>query len=325
MKKILKQGYADIVSLENLLEAWKEFSGGKRSRKDVQAFELRLMEHLILLHTELITKSYWHGSYEAFKVNDPKPRDIHKATVRDRIVHRAIYRVLYPFFDNVFISDSYSCRDGKGTHRALRRFEIFARKVSCNRTKTVWVLKCDIRKFFASIDHEILLGILRDRIIDEDISWLLERVIGSFSSVRSGIGLPLGNLTSQLFANVYLNELDQFVKHELKAKRYIRYADDFVLFGTEYEELEGWLISIKEFLEERLDLWLHPDKVSIGTVASGVDFLGWIHFPDHRVLRTATKKRMFRKLDERNVSSYVGLLVHGNGYRLKGTLLERIE
>lgn len=139
--------------------------------------------------------------------------------------------------------------------------------------------------------------------------------------VVSRKGLPLGNLTSQLFANVYLNELDQFVKHELKAKWYIRYADDFALLSTEYEELEGWLISIKEFLEERLDLRLHPDKVSIKTVASGVDFLGWVHFPDHRVLRTATKKRMFRRVDEKNVSSYLGLLGAGNGYRLQKKII----
>jgi RNA-directed DNA polymerase len=354
MKKILKQGYADIVSLENLLEAWQEFSIGKRARKDVHAFELRLMEHLISLHTELITKSYRHGSYEAFKVNDPKPRDIHKASARDRIVHRALYRILSPFFDTVFIADSYSCRNAKGTHKAIRKFHEFSRKVSRNRTKTVWVLKCDIRKFFASIDHRVLLGILKERIRDPDIVWLLEEVIGSFHSpchlgfppeplrgaIRAGDpesndsglpryarndreeslvvrkGLPLGNLTSQLFANIYLNELDQFVKHGLKAKRYIRYADDFALLSTQYEELEGSLISIKEFLEERLDLRLHPNKVSIGTVASGVDFLGWVHFPDHRVLRTATKKRMFRKLDEKNIFSYLGLLGAGNERKL---------
>ncbi len=307
------------------------------------------MDNLLALHENLKNKTYTHGGYHAFKVNDPKPRDIHKATVRDRIVHRALYRVLYPFFDAVFIADSYSCRNGKGTHRALRRFETFARKVSCNRTKTAWVLKCDIRKFFASIDHEILLGILRERIPDQDILWLLGEVIGNFSSSdchpgldtgsrnsglpRRGLlamieksfvarkGLPLGNLTSQIFANVYLNELDQFVKHELKARWYIRYADDFVLFGAEYEELEGWLISIKEFLEERLDLRLHPDKVSIRTIASGVDFLGWIHFPDHWVLRTATKKRMFRKMREENISSYLGLLGAGNGYRLQEKII----
>jgi RNA-directed DNA polymerase len=295
--------YHDIISPENLLAAWEEFLHGKRNRKDVQTFELHLMDDLLALHEDLKNKTYVHGGYESFKVNDPKPRDIHKATVRDRIVHRAIYRVLYPFFDSVFISDSYSCRNGKGTHKALDRFRSFAWKVSRNRTETAWVLKCDIRKFFASIDHEILLGILRERIADKDVLRLLGEVVGSFSSVchsglRAGIqkekdwipgqarddresrkGLPLGNLTSQLFANVYLNELDQFVKYGLRTKRYIRYADDFVLFGTEYEELDGWLISIKEFLEERLDLWLHPDKVSIGTVASGVDFLGWIHFP----------------------------------------------
>lgn len=350
MKKRVKHGYVDVVSLENLLEAWKKFACGKRSRKDVQIFELRLMEHLISLHSELITKSYRHGSYEAFKVNDPKPRDIHKATVRDRIVHRALYRMLYPFFNDVFIADSYSCRNGKGTHRALRRFVVFVWKASCNHTKTVWVLKCDIRKFFASIDHGILLGILHERIPDEDILWLLEEVIGSFhtdchpapdvGSRDSGLpltprrdrndkenccasrkGLPLGNLTSQIFANVYLNEFDQFVKHQLKAEYYIRYADDFVLFSTDYEELEGWLISIKEFLEERLDLWLHPDKVFIKTVASGVDFLGWIHFPDHRVLRTATKRRIFRKVSEKNIPSYLGLLGAGNGYRLRERII----
>jgi len=341
------------------------------------------MDNLLALHEDLQKKLYQHGGYEAFKVNDPKPRDIHKASVRDRIVHRALYRVLSPFFDTLFIADSYSCRIDKGTHRALRRFEVFARKVSRNRTKTAWVLKGDIRKFFASIDHGILLGLLRERIVDEDILWLLEEVIGSFhtschpaldagsrnprsrlggrddrkgdhedlrssghrryASDVSGLphprglglamtekkvvakkGLPLGNLTSQLFANVYLNELDQLVKHGLKAKWYIRYTDDFVLFSTQYEELEGWLISIKEFLEERLDLRLHPDKVSIGTVASGVDFLGWIHFPDHRVLRTATKRRMFRKVSEKNVSSYLGLLGAGNGYTLKGKLLEKM-
>ncbi len=367
MKKILERSYADVVSLENLLEAWEEFSVGKCARKDAQAFELRLMEHLISLHTELITKSYRHGTYEAFKVNDPKPRDIHKASVRDRIVHRALYRVLSPFFDTLFIADSYSCRTDKGTHRALRRFEVFARKVSRNQTKTAWVLKGDIRKFFASIDHGILLlDILRERIVDEDILWLLGEVVGSFHASchpapdagsrisgsrlggrddrkggcdalrNSGLphprglglamtekksvtkkGLPLGNLTSQLFANVYLNEFDQFVKHGLKAPGYIRYADDFVILSREKEWLESILFRIEGFLHERLKLELHPDKLFLKTLASGMDFLGWVHFPDHRVLRTVTKRRMFRKLDEKNISSYLGLLGHGNGYILK--------
>lgn len=343
MGKIFDQCYIDIISLENLLEAWREFVGGKHSKRDVQAFEMRLMENLIDLHQELTTKTYRHGSYKHFRINDSKPRDIHKASVRDRLVHHAIYRVLYPFFDRTFIPDSFSCRIRKGAHRALGRFEVFARKVSKNNTETVWVLKCDIRKFFASIDHRVLLEILRERIADEDVLRLLGEVIGSFSvNCHPGLdqgsrglgsrfrgndsrkdclairkGLPLGNLTSQLLANVYLNELDQFVKRQLKERCYIRYADDFVLFSRDYEEPEGWLISIKEFLEERLNLKLHPDKVSIKTVASGADFLGWVHFPDHRVLRTATKRRMFRKGNEKNVSSYFGLLAHGNARKLE--------
>ena len=211
----------------------------------------------------------------------------------------------------------------------------------------------------------ILLGLLREWIVDEDIQWLLGEVVGSFSSdfslychpglppapfrgaIRAGDpgsmgsglprprglglamtekkGLPLGNLTSQLFANVYLNEFDQFVKHELGAKWYIRYADDFVILSREKEWLETILSRIEDFLRERLRLELHPDKVFLSTLASGVDFLGWVHFPDHRVLRTVTKRRMFRKLDERNVASYFGLLGHGNGYILKEKVLEKME
>lgn len=321
-KKKLTVVYDDIISLENLLEAWKEFLKGKKNKQDVQVFEARLMDHIFALHEDLENKTYEHGGYQAFKINDPKPRDIHKASVRDRLVHHAIYRILYPFFDTLFIADSYSCRKEKGTHKTLDRFRVFARKISCNDTRTAWVLKCDIRKFFASIDQEILLGILRDRIPDQDILWLLERVMRSFRTLeRPGIGLPLGNLTSQLFVNIYMNEFDQFVKHKLKAKYYIRYADDFVIMSRDCEQLEGFLILIRKFLWERLGLCLHPDKVLIKAVASGVDFLGWVHFPDHRVLRGSTKRRMFRMLDERNAYAYLGLLSHGNGYRLR----EKIE
>lgn len=275
------------------------------------------MDNILALHEDLKSKTYEHGGYQAVKINDPKPRDIHKASARDRLVHHALYRILYPFFDTLFIADSYSCRKEKGTHRALDRFRSFARTVSCNHTKTVWVLQCDIRKFFASIDQDILLGILHERISDSDTLWLLERVIRSFhTSNRPGIGLPLSNITSQLLVNIYLNEFDQFVKHTLKTKRYIRCADDFVFFSRNYEELEDWLISIQAFLWERLHLQLHPDKVFIKAVASGVDFLGWVHFPDHRVLRTATKRGMLRRVSEKNASSYLGLLSHGNGHRL---------
>jgi len=320
MKRKLTAKRDDIASLENLLLAWEEFLLGKKAKRDVQDFKMRLMENTVSLRNAIVNGTYRHGGYEAFNVSDPKPRNIHKASVRDRLLHHAIYRVLYPFFDATFIVDSYSCRLGKGTHKAIERFDAYCRKASRNNTRTVWVLKCDIRKFFASIDQTVLLEILAEYIPDPGIMDLLREIIGSFSSVRPGIGLPLGNLTSQLFVNIYMNEFDQFMKHELKEKYYIRYADDFVILSESKLWLEHQLPKIAAFLSGRLQLELHPRKVSIETVASGIDFLGWVIFPDHRVLRTATKRRMIKRLENTispsTVSSYRGLLKHGNTYKL---------
>ncbi len=291
------------------------------------------MDNLIDLRESFKTKTYTHGSYHAFKVNDPKPRDIHKARVKDRVLHHLLYQALSLFFFKRFIHDSYSCQDGKGIHKALLRFETFSRKVSKNHTKQCFVLKCDIRKFFASIDQAILLKILEEWIEDKEVLWLLKRVIQSFwipdhppertSSVRAGVrddtkrGLPLGNLTSQLLVNIYLNEFDQFVKHVLKVRHYIRYADDFVILSHDKSELQTLLIKLQTFLKLRLNLDLHPNKVSIETLGSGVDFLGWVHFPDHRVLRTVTKRRMMKKVNPKNIASYLGMLDWGNGWKLK--------
>jgi len=296
---------------------------GKRKRKDVQEFSLSLMDNIIQLHQDLGNHTYNHGPYQAFRINDPKPRQIHKSLVRDRLLHHAVYRMLYPFFDRTFVPDSFSCRMGKGTHKALNRFRQFEYEVSRNNTRTCWVLKCDIRKFFENIDHEILVHIFKKYIPDKNIIWLLEKVICSFSSAP-GRGLPLGNLTSQLFVNIYMNEFDQFNKHRMKAKYYIRYADDFVVFSCDKAWLEELLLKISDFLSEYLKLNIHPDKVFIKTLASGVDFLGWVHFPDHRVLRTTTKKRMFRRIILSNkpetVNSYLGLLKHGNTNKIKSVL-----
>ena len=316
--------------MENLLEAWKEFSIGKKSRKDVEEFQRHLMTHIISLHKELKTKSYKHSAYEAFNISDPKPRNIHKAKVRDRLLHHALYRKLYPFFDKTFIADSYSCRLGKGTHKAIDRFQSFANKVSKNNTKTVWVLKCDIKKFFASIDQEILLKILNEYIPDKDIINLFSKIIGSFYSTEIGKGLPLGNLTSQLLVNIYMNKFDQFVKHKLKAKYYIRYADDFVFLSQDKVWLENAIPKITEFLWSELRLTLHPKKLFLTTLASGVDFLGWVNFPDHRVLRTVTKKKMFKGIKlkdgkEETVQSYLGLLGHGNTRKLRDKVQKLAE
>lgn len=311
--------YEDIISIENLLGAWREFIAGKRKKTDVQIFQRNLMDNLYELHEDLKNGNYHHGPYHAFCISDPKPRDIHKASVRDRLLHHALYRKLYPFFDRSWISDSYSCRINKGTHRAMDRFRHFARKVSRNETRTCWVLKCDIRKFFASIDQNILFGILEKYITDQSVLNVLHEIVGSFRS-SSGKGLPLGNLTSQLLVNVYMNEFDQFAKHHLKAHCYIRYADDFVVLSNESEQLNQMLQRIDEFLKNTLNLTLHPHKVCIQTFTSGVDFLGWVHFPDHRILRTSTKKRMVRNLDKGRskprIMSYKGLLSHGNARKI---------
>lgn len=327
MRRQLPHGFADVISLDNLLAAWAEFVNGKRNKHDVQVFGRNLMDNLIDLHRDLVQQIYQHGPYHAFAISDPKPRSIHKASVRDRVLHHAIYRVLYPFFDRTFIADAYSCRINKGTHVALDRFQLFSRQVSKNHTQTCWVLKCDITKFFASIDQGILLYLLRLYIPDQQILWLLHNVIGSFHSTVLGTGLPLGNLTSQLLVNIYMNEFDQYVKHRLKVKHYIRYADDFVLLSADRMWLEEQVELIQNFLSRCLQLQLHPHKVSIKTIASGVDFLGWVHFPDHRVLRTTTKKRMLRRLQEHpteaTVQSYLGLLRHGNTYEVARGLMNR--
>lgn len=313
--------YDSIISIENLLLTWERFLRGKKRKKDVIAFQLRLSGELKSLHQSLKNRTYTHGQYSAFNISDPKPRNIHKSTVRDRVVHHAIYRALYPYFDRHFIYDSYSCREEKGTHRALDRFRTFARKVSKNSTRTCYVLKGDIRKFFASVDHEILRTILKRHIADPDIVWLLDQVLNSFYAKSPGTGLPLGNLTSQLFVNVYMHEFDRYIKQNLQVKYYLRYADDFVVLSPDSAYLLKILPYMEAFLHEQLKLELHPDKVFIKTFASGVDFLGWVHFPYHRQLRTTTKRKILKRVrgypKPETISSYRGLLRHGDTYDLQ--------
>ncbi len=318
---ICMHNYQDIISLENLFLAWREFACGKKKNKDVANFSVKLSENIFNLHSDLSNRTYTHGAYEAFKISDPKPRDIHKATVRDRLLHHAIYRILYPYFEKRFIYDSYSCRDLKGTHRAMNRFLHFYREISKNSTKTCWVLKCDIRKFFASIDHKRLLEVIARHDIHTDTQNLIEKIIASFNSGTVNRGLPLGNLTSQLLVNIYMNEFDQFIKHKLKVHHYIRFADDFVVMNHDKDSLQKILIEIKDFLKHKLKLDLHPNKVFIKTFSSGVDFLGWVHTSYYRRLRTSTKRRMIKNLKNNpkpaTTASYKGMLKHGNTYKLK--------
>lgn len=330
MKQIKETAsFEDVFSAENLLRSFYVFKKGKKDKKDVTEFSMRLVENILGLHRDIMSGAYRHGGYEHFKIADPKPRDIHKASVRDRVVHHAIYGALYLYFDRKFIHDSYSCRIGKGVHKAIHRFKIFAKREGLNGTRTVWVLKGDIRKCFASIDHCILKNIIRKEVRCLKMRRILDSIIDSFSSAERGKGIPLGNLTSQLFVNVYLNELDQYMKRELKAKYYIRYADDFVVFSHDKNSLIEMVPLIEQFLAGHLNLVLHPDKLFIRTVSSGVDFLGWVHFLDHRVLRTVTKNRMFRKINSETtlpvLASYWGLLLHGNAQKLRDILSSKIE
>ena len=314
--------------MRTYFKQWDEFKKEKRNKKDVQQFERHLEDNLFELYRQLKRKTYRHGTYQEFYVTDPKRRHIHKSSVRDRVLHHLLYKYLYELFDKHFIYDSYSCRKDKGIHKAVKRLEKFARIVSKNYTENCWSLKCDIKKFFASVDHDILKNLIARKIRDEDINWLINNVIDSFSSEKGlGRGIPLGNLTSQIFANIYLNEFDQFVKHKLKMKYYLRYADDFLVLNTNTDPKwkEIYLESIKEFLESDLRLELHPKKIATRKLRWGIDFCGYIVLPHYILPRTKTKKRIINKISKGNVSyqslqSYLGYFSHANSFKLSEKL-----
>lgn len=338
--QVYRHLFERITSKETLFTAWEEFCKGKQGRKDVQDFERTLEQNLFCLHRELTARSYQHQPYSAFTICDPKQRRIHKATVQDRILHHAVFSVLNPIFEPTFIAHSFSCRRGKGTHKAIEALDKMLRSVSRNDTRPCFVLKCDIHQFFASVNHSVLLGILGKCLKDEQTIALLREIIESFTAkdlvLFGRTGIPIGNLTSQLFANIYLNEFDQFIKHTLKIKHYIRYTDDFVIVARNREELAILLDPIRSFLKEHMGLNLHPRKVTIRKYRQGIDFLGYVLLPHYRVLRTRAKRRMVRKLTERienckagrlppesveqSLQSYLGVLSHANCYRLSQDL-----
>jgi len=313
-----KNVFYEIISLENLFLAWQEFRKGKTNKIDVQEFEFNLEDNLFELHQELKSGTYQHSHYATFNVCDPKLRRIHKACVRDRVLHHAVFRILYPIFDKRFIFDSYSCRIEKGSHKAINRLEKFCRKLSKNNSQNIFVPKCYVRNFFNSIDQEILLNLIKSKIGDEDAVWLIDKIIKSFLN-----GLPLGNVTSQLFANIYLNELDQFIKHELKARYYLRYCDDFIILSETKERLAGVTQNIEQFLNTTLSLQLHPKKVFIRTWAQGIDFLGYVLFPHATVIRMKTAERMLKRANEFNLASYLGVCSHADAFELEQIVLTK--
>ena len=320
--KALDHIYEEIVSMENLFAAAKAtLTHGRRFRGEGARFKLHLEREVLSLHRELTNGRYRHGKYRLFTVLDPKVRIIAAATVKDRVLHHAAHDVIEPRLDSMFIHDSYACRRGKGTHRALDRAHGFLR--ACR-----YGLHLDVKSYFQSIDHEILKGLLRRYIADERARALLDQIVdstdylarrgGAGASVSSfaaaegqlefdfapGLGrtggrirgVPLGNLTSQFFANLYLNELDQYVKHELKARYYLRYMDDMLLFGDQQEKLSEWAAAVREFAGRRLRLELHAGG-GPRSVRRGIGFLGFRLFPGYRKLKKTSVTRFIRRMN----------------------------
>lgn len=327
--------YPNLITQEALFESYREFRKDKNKSLDLLSFERNLEDNLFSLYERLKDKTYQPGGYTEFYITDPKVRLIHKAPIEDRVVHHLVSRVLEEIFDPLFIAHSYACRKGKGTHKGVKDLQRFARKVSKNGTKDCFALKCDIKKYFASINHRVLTELLSRRIKDEEFLDLLKKIIWSFPGDKN-YGLPIGNLTSQFFANIYLNELDQFIKHVLKIKYYLRYTDDFIILSSQKNELRRLLPHIENFLKEKLLLELHPQKVRFVQFQNGIDFLGYVVFSHHIIPRTKTKKRMMLKIKIRvkeyqrgevsylnlkqTFQSYLGYLGHSNAYHLQHAL-----
>ena len=230
--------YSQVYSIKNLVLAWQKARKGKTQRNYVIEFEKKLGFNLKALHKELKSQTYKPKPLKTFILRDPKIRKISKSDFRDRIVHHALCNIIEPIFEKAFIYDCCANRKGKGTLFALNRFHLFKRKVTNNLRSEAFCLKADIKHYFLEVDHQILLKIIKRKVSEKRVIWLIERILeNNVEGNSKGKGMPLGNLTSQFFANVYLSELDYFVKHTLRAKYYIRYVDDFVLLDQSKEKL----------------------------------------------------------------------------------------
>lgn len=306
--KTHKKLYEKLYSIENLLSAFAKARKGKSKKNYVVNFESNLEKNIAMLQRDLRLNKYNPSRLRKFIIRDPKTRTIHSSIFRDRIVHHAIINVIKPFYENIFIYDSFASRKNKGSHLAVKRFESFVRKASSNGQKIKnpfnnnsirgYVLKADIKHYFATIDHEVLLNILKRKINDSELIKLIETILNSFDTNYQRKGLPLGNYTSQFFANVYLNHLDYFVKHRLKAKYYIRYVDDFIILHKDKSVLCDYKDKIEKYLKF-LKLELHPEKSEIHALRNGITFLGYRIFYHYRLLRKRNIRYFKRRLSEK--------------------------
>jgi len=336
MAKTYNNLYPKLCSYENLMLAFKKARKRKTLKPYVIEFERDLENNIGQLQKELATETYRPAPLKTFTIRDPKTRIISKSHFRDRIVHHAICNIIEPIFQNTFIYDSFANQKGKGVHSALKRFDKFKRKVSKNNTKPCWVLKADIRHYFDTVDQEILIRIISRKIKDEKLINLIRKILTNHCSKEPGKGMPLGNLTSQFFANVYLNELDYFVKHKLKAKYYLRYVDDFVILGNSKLELAANQGKINKFLETQLKVMLHPEKCGIKCLSSGISLLGFRVFYHYKLLRKSNfrkfgqkfacfKKRYLAKTIDFGrfrgfLNGWLGYIIYASTYKLRSRI-----
>ncbi|NCO97307.1 MAG: RNA-dependent DNA polymerase [Candidatus Aenigmarchaeota archaeon CG_4_10_14_0_8_um_filter_37_24] len=329
--KTYKNLMPKICDFGNLYNAYLKAKKGKTTRPEVVRFTYYLELRLIEIQDELAQGEFKTGEYKNFIVFEPKRREISALPFKDRVVQHGICNIIEPIFDKRFIHDSYACRIGKGTHAGINRVQKFVKQCGAGYT-----LKCDISKYFPSIDHSILKKIVRKKIADHQLLSLLDEIIDSTNREK---GIPIGNLTSQLFANIYLNEFDQFVKNELKSKLYVRYMDDFVIFHEAKDILWYQKRKIQSFLSTQLNLTLHPRKVSVSPVFLGVDILGYKIFSAHMLARKKTVKRFITRVKKKiwkynrdrisfdklmeSVSSWEAYLDHADTYNLKRSLHEK--
>lgn len=291
--------FSKICTYENLSLAFTKAKKRKSKKDYVIRFEKNLKAELLRLQWELLMGIYKPAPLKTFIVKDPKTRKISASHFRDRVIHHAICNVIESIFEPRFIYDSFANRKGKGTSGTLKRFDKFLRKV-----KNGFALKADIRKYFESVDQRILLNLLSKRIKDTQIIDLISIILKNHKTQKIDKGMPLGNLTSQFFANIYLSELDYFVKHKLRAKYYLRYVDDFVIVEKDSGQLTDYQQKIQDFLAAHLELSLHPQKTQIIKISDGVPLVGFKVYKTHKIIKRSNRLRFFKRLN--------GLILQGH-------------
>lgn len=293
--KRYKDLYEKIITYENIEKAYIKAKKGKSNYSQVQMIEKNVSFYLKEIQAIFISETFKTSKYKIKKIYEPKEREIYVLPFYpDRIIQHAVMNIVSPIWDKIFIYDSYACRPGKGQHKASQRLMYFIRKSKYN-----FYFQGDIKKFYPSIDHTIMYDIITKKIKDKKVLAVFKDIIDSISGDKN---VPIGNLTSQWLGNLYLNELDTFIKHELKIKYYLRYNDDFVLFGKTTKELKILEEKIRLFLKENLNLILCKEKIQ--SVKNGIDFIGYRHFPDKILLRKSSAKRIKKNLNNKTYSFY---------------------